>query len=67
MIRNADKLLFGSDSGWWSLKAGARPAPEFALVGELDLPKEVEAKVLRENAAKLFPPAKKPDPAPPRE
>jgi len=27
VIRNADKLLFGSDSGWWSLKAGARPAP----------------------------------------
>jgi predicted TIM-barrel fold metal-dependent hydrolase len=70
VIRNADKLLFGSDSGWWSFKPGTRPAPEFALIGELDLPMEVEAKILRENAAKLFPPAKKesgPGPAPPRE
>jgi predicted TIM-barrel fold metal-dependent hydrolase len=55
VIRNADKLLFGSDSGWWSLKTDARPAPEFALIGELELPKDVEAKILRENAVKFFP------------
>lgn len=67
MIRNADKLIFGSDSGWWSLKPGARPAPEFALIDRLNLPKEVEAKILRDNAAKLFPAAKKvQDAAPPR-
>ncbi len=58
MIRNADKLLFGSDSGWWSFKKDAEPMPEFALVDELKLPKEVEAKILRENAMKLFPVAK---------
>jgi hypothetical protein len=55
MIRNADKLLFGTDSGWWSFKKGAERMPEFALIDELKLPKEMEAKILRENAARLFP------------
>jgi predicted TIM-barrel fold metal-dependent hydrolase len=59
MIRNANKLIFGTDSGWWSLKTEARPAPEFALIDDLNLPEDVEAKILRDNAAKLFPAAKK--------
>ena len=50
--RNADKLLFGTDSGWWSI--GKKPAPEFALIDELKLPKEVEDKICQGNAAKLF-------------
>ena len=53
-IRHADKLLFGTDSGWWSLKEGANAAGEFALIGELKLPKEVEDKICRGNAEKLF-------------
>jgi predicted TIM-barrel fold metal-dependent hydrolase len=53
-IRNADKLLFGTDSGWWSFKPGAKPAPEFALIDELKLPKEVEDKICRGNAERLF-------------
>ena len=53
-IRNADKLLFGTDSGWWSLKLGQKPAPEFALIDELKLPKEVEDKICRGNAERLF-------------
>ncbi len=53
-IRNADKLLFGTDSGWWSFKLGQKPAPEFALIDELKLPKEVEDKICRGNAERLF-------------
>ncbi len=51
-IRNADKLLFGTDSGWWSF--GKKPVPEFAFIDELKLPKEVEDKICRGNAARLF-------------
>ncbi len=51
-IRNAGKLLFGTDSGWWSF--GKSPAPEFALIGELDLPPEVAEKICRRNAERLF-------------
>ena len=52
-ISNADKLLFGTDSGWWSL--GNKPAaPEYALIDELKLPKDVEDKICRGNAERLF-------------
>lgn len=54
LIRHGDKLLFGSDSGWWSFKPSAKPAQEFALIDELKLPKEVEDKICRENAKQLF-------------
>ena len=53
-IRNADKLLFGTDSGWWSFKPESKPALEFALMDELKLPKEVEDKICRGNAERLF-------------
>lgn len=52
-IRNADKLLFGTDSGWWSL-GNKPPAPEFVLIDELNLPKDVEEKICRGNAERLF-------------
>ena len=51
-IRNADKLLFGTDSGWWSF--GKAPAPEFALINELDLPAKVVDRICRGNAERLF-------------
>jgi predicted TIM-barrel fold metal-dependent hydrolase len=51
-IRNADKLLFGTDSGWWSF--GKKPAPEFALIDDLNLPAEVVDKICRGNAERLF-------------
>lgn len=54
VIRNADKLLFGTDSGWWSLGADKKPAAEFSLIDELKLPKEVENKICRGNAERLF-------------
>ena len=53
-IRHADKLLFGTDSGWWSLGKDKKPAPEFALIDELKLPPEVEEKICRGNAERLF-------------
>lgn len=52
MIRNADKLLFGTDSGWWSF--GKKPAPQFSLLESLALPDGVKGKIYRENAIKLF-------------
>ena len=51
-ILHADKLLFGTDSGWWSF--GKKPAPEFALIDELDLPADVVDKICRKNAERLF-------------
>jgi predicted TIM-barrel fold metal-dependent hydrolase len=51
-IRHADKLLFGTDSGWWSF--GKQPAPEFSLIDDLKLPKEVQDKICRGNAERLF-------------
>jgi predicted TIM-barrel fold metal-dependent hydrolase len=53
-IRHADKLLFGTDSGWWSLGKDKKQAGEFALIDELKLPKEVEDKICRGNAERLF-------------
>ena len=53
-IKHADKLLFGSDNGWWSFKPGAKPALEYAFIDELKLPKEVEDKICRKNAERLF-------------
>jgi len=62
-IRHADKLLFGTDSGWWSL--GKQPAPEFSLIAELQLPQEVEDKICRRNAERLFWGGKSRNAAPP--
>lgn len=53
VIRNADKLLFGSDAGWWTARMGM--PPEFKLIDRLKLPPDVEDKLLRRNAEKLFP------------
>ncbi len=52
-IKHADKLLFGTDSGWWSF--GKPPMPEFSLIEELKLPKDIEDKICRMNMEKLFP------------
>ena len=51
-IQHADKLLFGTDSGWWSF--GKKAAPEFVLIDELQLPKDVEEKICRKNAEKII-------------
>ena len=52
LIRNAGKLLFGTDSGEWSY--GKEPAPQFALLEELELSADVKKKIYRENAERLF-------------
>jgi len=54
-IDHADKLLFGSDSGWWTWSDRYDTPPEFAFVQELDLPADVKAKLLHGNAMRLFP------------
>lgn len=55
LIRNADKILFGTDAGWWSFGGGpGNREPQFQLFEELDLPAEVKAKIYHKNAEKLF-------------
>ncbi len=52
LIRHADKLLLGTDSSSCALTN--KPAPEILLIHELNLPKEVEDKICRKNAERLF-------------
>lgn len=54
VIRNADKLLFGTDAGWWSFSKIPAPEKEWTFFETLNLPLEVKNKIYRENAAKLF-------------
>jgi uncharacterized protein len=55
LIRNADKVLFGSDAGWWSFsKARKDREIQFALFEHFDLPEEVKRKIYFDNAIKLF-------------
>jgi len=54
VIRNSGKLLFGTDNGWWTFGKEEKPAPQFSLFEELDLPADVKAKLYRKNAEKLF-------------
>ena len=49
LIRRADRLLFGTDY----LTPGQK-IPQFELFDEFDLPAEVEAKIYRQNAARLL-------------
>lgn len=49
LIRRADRILFGTDY----LSPGQQ-VPQFELFAKLDLPDEVEAKILRENARRLL-------------
>ena len=52
LIRHADQLLFGTDSGPWS--EGMRPAPQFELLASLKLPQDVRSKIYRDNAIQLL-------------
>jgi len=51
LIRNADRILFGSDAGWWSFDGGEA---QFTLFEDFDLPDEVRNRIYRTNAEKLF-------------
>jgi hypothetical protein len=52
LIRNADKLLFGTDSGPWSMNS--EPAAQFTMFESLDLPADVKARIYRDNARSLL-------------
>ncbi|QDU29317.1 Amidohydrolase [Anatilimnocola aggregata] len=54
IIRNADKLLFGTDAGWWSFNKTPAPEKEWTYFEDLNLPAEVKNKIYRQNAAKLL-------------
>lgn len=57
LIRNADKVLYGSDAGWWSFADAETPDTFFQLCDELDLPEAVKETIYKGNALKLFAPA----------
>ncbi len=44
IIRNADKLLFGTDAGWWSFTKIPAPEKEWTYFEDLKLPVEVKIK-----------------------
>lgn len=52
LIRNADKIMFGTDCGWWSFSK--EPVQHFTLFDGFDLPDEVKAKIYRKNAERVF-------------
>lgn len=54
IVRNQDKLLFGTDEGWWSFKKDPSPYKHYTFFETLDLPQEVRYKIYRGNAEKLF-------------
>ena len=54
MVRHRNKLLFGTDCGWWSFKKGAKRAPQFDFMKSLNLPDDVRAGIYHDNAGRLF-------------
>jgi len=54
MIKHRKKLLFATDCGWWSFKEGTKPAPQFGLMKELEIPEDVKADIYSGNAKRLF-------------
>jgi len=54
LIRNADKIMYGNDDGWWSIKDAKQEQLLFTVLEELDLPQDVRTKIYRGNAEKLF-------------
>lgn len=55
IIRNADKVLFGTDEGWWSFGSRKKQMNQhYTFFEELDLPDAVRYKLYRGNAEKLF-------------
>lgn len=54
VVRHQDKLLFGTDEGWWSFKKDPSPYKHYTFFETLDLSKEVRYKIYRGNAERLF-------------
>ncbi|HEX5789780.1 MAG TPA: amidohydrolase family protein [Luteolibacter sp.] len=55
MTRFSDRILFGSDAGWWSFNTQAEDRElHFELLEHFGLPEEIKKKIYRDNAIKLF-------------
>jgi len=54
IIKHQDKLIFGTDEGWWSFSKPWEKNPHYTLFEELDLPDEVRYKLYRGNAIKVY-------------
>jgi len=54
IIKHQDKILFGTDEGWWSFNKPWEDNPHYTLFEELDLPDEVRYKIYRGNAIKVY-------------
>lgn len=54
VIRNQDKLLFGTDEGWWSFQKDPSPYRHYTFFESLNLPEAVRYKIYRGNAERLF-------------
>ncbi len=53
LTRHADRILFGSDEGWWSFGKGGEILT-LELLEQLNLPPDVRHKIYRGNAERLF-------------
>lgn len=54
LTRHADRILFGSDEGWWSFGKGRWDTLTLELFEQLNLPPDVRHKIYRGNAERLF-------------
>lgn len=54
IIRHQDKLMFGTDEGWWSFSKEPSPFTHYTFFESLDLLDEVRYKIYRGNAEKLY-------------
>jgi len=54
MKQHHRKLLFATDCGWWSFEEIGKPAPQFALMRELELSEDIKADIYHRNAKRVF-------------
>lgn len=54
IIKHQDKIIFGTDEGWWSFGKPWQDNPHYTLFEELDLPDEVRYKIYRGNAIRVY-------------
>lgn len=52
LIRNADKILFGTDCGWWSWSK--EPVKHFTFFESFNLPADVKEKIYITNSERIF-------------
>lgn len=55
MVKHSERLLFGTDCGWWTFhNLNPKPAEQFAIMKNIDIPDEVKVLIYRDNAKRLF-------------